>query len=211
MNRNSCVLLLSSTLGLQVAVACALLSILWPLLAADNIISIGTQKFLILLSALGVFTGVLMFSRNHVLSALWKLIIACPALVACVTLIVNAYMHSNDVFFSRRTRNLSSQQWEALAEDLSKLAMQKLSGSNDFAKLTPSDLPLEFAAHLGQPAEYAYGSVFRTKYGKIFAMVVYGTKSRRWGVYQGGNPSEKWPGASVYQIGTNAWYFVAID
>jgi len=204
-----------TVLASSLMLAISLLSAAWPYCSARVWIALPTERSLYGLSLLTVFSGVLANRavRAPTRASFWwrgTSVVEAVGLLATVA-VVALWSHSNDLFFYWVKRSTPASAWSLLAKEMNEITAGKAPQMGaDSIRISSRDLPGYFDQALGKRAEFYYGFVAKQK-GTLepITAVVYGYKSRCWGLYRGGDPRIRWPDAKVIRLNSTTSYFEA--
>ena len=129
-----------------------------------------------------------------------------------VGLMLEAWKHSNEMFFYWATRCMSQTTRANLDSTLKSLGDIEFNNvTNDAVQVIRQELPPLFGKAVGRQNEFAYGLAQKDQFGLINISVAYGYRERRWGVYQGDFIAGKWPHAKKCRIYGDTFFFVTTE
>ena len=127
-------------------------------------------------------------------------------------LILAMWRYSNDLFFRFSVARMSEEDCKALDKEMISLGEREFKGvSDDAVQVVKRELPPLFRDTVGRDSEFAYGLAQRDGSGRINAVVAYGYKARRWGIFRGGFIASKWPNAKTRRLYGDTFYFATTD
>lgn len=180
-------------------------SFFWPLFSARLLISYPTERPLYLLSLVGALAAVPIIHQLWQGSALSGrgVVLGLSLFLAtlCWVVVCWSWRDSNALFFYWKTKTETRESWNMVADELDKLVKRTTQPDS----LVRGDMPPSFAAVLG--TAFYYGNVSRLSDGSAQAKVVYGYKSRCWGLFQGEDPN--YP--MELRINDRTWFFVTTN
>lgn len=127
--------------------------------------------------------------------------------IACCVISMIARDRANQLFFYYMIKRTPAESWIIAAGELKSLTAKKdpeLEGN-----LSGKDIPLPIAILLAKKSQFYLGSINRWADGDAEIHILYGYKTRCWGLCQGVDPKGAWPGAIEEEVSTNTWFFVA--
>lgn len=201
---------------IPVALLCSLVS---PVLSASQMISVRLE---IDLHWMGFFTAVAGLFGNVVLrrkrnpKLAFSDVVMLFALIISLGLVGAAWVLSDATFFACKIRATPTATWDAAAREMDTFGGRVVQEDDDdfWFPIEKEDLSSVFDP-VGMRNEYGFGRAQMDPSGKPHAevLIVYGYKSRRWGLYQGerANLVERWPNARINAIRENSFFFVTPD
>ncbi|MBE0545154.1 MAG: hypothetical protein IH623_27770 [Verrucomicrobia bacterium] len=138
------------------------------------------------------------------------------ALIISLGLVGAAWVLSDATFFACKIRTTPTATWDAAAKEMDTFGARVIQEDDDdfWFPIEKEDLSSVFDP-VGMRNEYGFGRAQMDTSGKPQAdvLIVYGYKSRRWGLYQGErvNLVERWPYARINAIRENLLFFVTPD
>jgi hypothetical protein len=190
-----------------------------PFFSARQLISVDTEMLLHFSSFLMSISGLLayIFIRRTKQPS-WRILdfITLFALFVSVGLVCMGWNLSDRFFFNWKMRNTPNETWYSVVKEVNALGAQVVAANDEdfWLPITKNDLPKVFD-HIGLRGEFASGRAQMDPGGKEQAvvLVLYGYKSRRWGIYLGDSEylTSRWPHARIARVTEDLLFFVSPD
>jgi hypothetical protein len=184
----------------------------WSLLAARVYVSYRTEQDLYLFSLVATVSATLsihFFFSPASRGGIKRASVLVSSLVISSVLMILAWRESNALFFQWFVRTTTPAVRSKLITELISLAPSKSGPDPSYINFSRSSLPRYFSKTLGKPTDFYYGSYSAVEDSGVELMVVYGYKSRCWGLYKGPALKDRWPTARVYDLGDSTYFFQA--